>query len=104
MHLMAPYYLGPIPWLPLHRRQAEPRHQEPSGAHANVPEASAAQTAPWQQSVLTGSQGSPAAVQRSPAGGLMVALHALSPGAPVQRPLQQSAPAAQRAPRGAHRS
>jgi len=73
-------------------------------AQANPPEASLMQLVPTQQSVTIGSHASPAPAQRAPFGAGIVessVTQAPAPAGPVQRPLQQSSPAPQAAPRGA---
>ena len=74
-------------------------------AQANPPAARLAQLVPAQQSVAMRSQASPALAQRAPLGGGIVAssvTQVAAPGGPAQRPLQQSSPAPQAAPSGAH--
>ena len=73
-------------------------------AHANPPAARLAQLVPAQQSVAMRSQASPALAQRAPFGAGIVGssvTQAAAPGRPAHRPLQQSSPAPQEAPRGA---
>jgi hypothetical protein len=76
-----------------------------ASAQANPPAARLAQLVPAQQSVALRSQASPALAQRAPLGGGVVessVTQAVAPAAPAQRPLQQSSPALQAAPSGAH--
>jgi len=76
-----------------------------TSAQANPPAARLAQLVPAQQSVAIRSQASPAPAQRAPLGTGAVAssvTHAVAPVGPAQSPLQQSSPAPQAAPSGAH--
>ena len=90
-------------WL-FSRRNPWPVYGVAIAAQAKPPEARLVQLVPAQQSVAIGSHASPAPVQRAPFGAGIVAssvTQALAPAEPAQRPLQQSAPAPQAAPRGA---
>jgi hypothetical protein len=76
-----------------------------AAAQAKPPEVRLVQLVPAQQSVAIGSHASPAAAQRAPLGaGMAVSsvTHAVAPVGPAQSPLQQSSPAPQAAPSGAH--
>ena len=75
-----------------------------AGAHALLPPVTVAQSVPAQQSVAMGSQGAPAATQRSPVLPGLAGVQTRLPSGPAQGPSQQSWSAVQRAPSGAQRS